>query len=138
MSINQSQNKSEKHTNVIGVSVKILALILCTMSESPDMQTFVTRAVRGPRCMPGTGFDLEEVTVAIMVGSQRALEFAKRADVYDRALWTRTAAATNAAGASTALVGSPETVAAAILDYIDLGASLVSIRGYDTLTDVAD
>ena len=72
------------------------------------------------------------------VGSQRALEFARRQEVYDRALWTRTAAATNGQGASTALVGSPETVAAAILDYIDLGASLVSIRGYDTLNDVVD
>ena len=72
------------------------------------------------------------------VGSQRALAFAERADVYDRALWTRTAAATNAGGASTALVGSPETVAAAILDYVDLGADLVSIRGYDTLADAVD
>ena len=72
------------------------------------------------------------------VGSQRALSFAARSELYDRALWTRTAAATNAAGASTALVGSPETVAAAIVDYIDRGASLVSIRGYDTLADAVD
>jgi alkanesulfonate monooxygenase len=72
------------------------------------------------------------------VGSQRALEFANRSELYDRALWTRTAAVTNAAGASTALVGSPETVAAAILDYVDQGASLVSIRGYDTLADAVD
>jgi alkanesulfonate monooxygenase len=72
------------------------------------------------------------------VGSQRALAFADRSELYDRALWTRTAAVTNAAGASTALVGSPETVAAAILDYIDQGASLVSIRGYDTLADAVD
>jgi alkanesulfonate monooxygenase len=72
------------------------------------------------------------------VGSQRALAFADRSDLYDRALWTKTAAATNAAGASTALVGSPETVAAAILDYVDEGASLVSIRGYDTLADAVD
>ena len=72
------------------------------------------------------------------VGSQRALEFAARADVYDRALWTRTTAATNGAGASAALVGSPETVAAAILDYVDAGAGLVSVRGYDTLNDAVD
>jgi alkanesulfonate monooxygenase len=72
------------------------------------------------------------------VGSQRALDFANRKDIYDRALWTRTAAATNGAGAATALVGSAETVAAAILDYIDLGADLVSIRGYDTLNDAID
>jgi alkanesulfonate monooxygenase len=72
------------------------------------------------------------------VGSQRALAFANRSELYDRALWTKTAAVTNAAGASTALVGSPETVAAAILDYVDRGASLVSIRGYDTLADAVD
>jgi len=72
------------------------------------------------------------------VGSQRALDFAARSDVYDRALWTRTAAAVNAGGASTALVGTPETVAAAIVDYIDLGADLVSIRGYDTLADARE
>lgn len=72
------------------------------------------------------------------VGSQRALAFAEKAELYDRALWTKTAAATNAAGASTALVGSPETVAAAILDYVDRGASLVSVRGYDTLNDAVD
>lgn len=72
------------------------------------------------------------------VGSQRALAFAEKAELYDRALWTRTAAVTNGAGASTALVGSPETVAAAILDYVDRGADLVSIRGYDTLADAVD
>ena len=71
-------------------------------------------------------------------GSRRALAFADRSELYDRALWTKTAAVTNAAGASTALVGSSETVAAAILDYVDQGASLVSIRGYDTLTDAVD
>ncbi len=72
------------------------------------------------------------------VGSQRALRFAAEREVYDRALWTATAAATNATGAATALVGSPETVAAAILDYIDIGADLVSIRGYDNLNDTVD
>lgn len=72
------------------------------------------------------------------VGSRRALDFAARSEVYDRALWTRTASVTNGAGAATALVGTPETVAAAIVDYVDVGADLVSIRGYDTLADAAD
>ena len=72
------------------------------------------------------------------VGSQRLLEIASRKDVHDRALWTPTATATGAAGASTALVGSYETVAAAILDYVDLGADLISIRGYDNLNDAID
>jgi len=72
------------------------------------------------------------------VGSQRLLDIAKRRDLHDRALWTPTATATGAQGASTALVGTPETVAAAILDYVDLGADLISIRGYDNLDDAID
>ena len=72
------------------------------------------------------------------VGSQRLLEIAKRGDVQDRALWYPTVTATNARGASTALVGSPRTLADAILDYVDLGAELVSIRGYDNYNDVVD
>ncbi|KQQ01552.1 MULTISPECIES: LLM class flavin-dependent oxidoreductase [unclassified Rathayibacter] len=72
------------------------------------------------------------------VGSQRLLDIASRKDLHDRALWTPTATATGAQGASTALVGTPETVAAAILDYVDLGADLISIRGYDNLNDAVD
>jgi alkanesulfonate monooxygenase len=72
------------------------------------------------------------------VGSQRLLEIAARADVHDRALWMLPAQVTGAMGASTALVGSYETVAAAILDYVDLGADLISIRGYDNLNDAID
>ncbi|MFD1811418.1 LLM class flavin-dependent oxidoreductase [Rhodococcus gannanensis] len=72
------------------------------------------------------------------VGSRRLLEAAKAGELHDRALWTPTATATNASGASTALVGTPETVAQAILDYVELGADLISIRGYDNLNDVVD
>jgi alkanesulfonate monooxygenase len=72
------------------------------------------------------------------VGSQRLLDIASRGEVYDRALWMLPAQVTGASGASTALVGSYETVAAAILDYVDLGADLVSIRGYDNLNDAID
>ncbi|HKS47347.1 MAG TPA: LLM class flavin-dependent oxidoreductase [Amycolatopsis sp.] len=72
------------------------------------------------------------------VGSQRLLAVAERGEVHDRALWTAPAAATNAAGSSTALVGSPETVAQALLDYVDIGCELLSIRGYDPLDDALD
>ena len=71
------------------------------------------------------------------VGSQRLLAAAGRGELHDRALWTPTAAASGAAGNSTALVGTPETVAAALLDYVDLGATTFLLRGYDPLDDVA-
>ncbi|PSR82993.1 luciferase-like domain-containing protein [Coniella lustricola] len=72
------------------------------------------------------------------VGSQRLLEIAKRGDVQDKALWYPTVSATGARGASTALVGSWDTVSDALLDYVKLGADLISIRGYDNFSDSID
>ena len=72
------------------------------------------------------------------VGSQRLLAAAEKGELHDRALWTPLAAATGAAGNSTALVGTPETVAQAILDYIDIGVTTILIRGYDPYNDAID
>ncbi|HET6353921.1 LLM class flavin-dependent oxidoreductase [Streptomyces sp.] len=72
------------------------------------------------------------------VGSQRLIAIAEAAELYDRALWTPTAAATGGAGNSNALVGTPETVAQALLDYYDLGVDILSARGYDLLGDAID
>jgi alkanesulfonate monooxygenase len=69
------------------------------------------------------------------VASQRLLAAAEKGELHDRALWTPTASATNASGNTTALVGTPETVAQAILDYVDIGVSTILIRGYDPLAD---
>ena len=58
--------------------------------------------------------------------------------MHDRALWTPLAAATGAGGNSTALVGTPETVAQALLDYVDIGVTTLLIRGYDPYDDAID
>jgi alkanesulfonate monooxygenase len=36
------------------------------------------------------------------------------------------------------LVGSPQTIIDSIVDYVDLGADLISIRGYDNFNDAVD
>lgn len=69
------------------------------------------------------------------VGSQRLLQAAADAAVHDTCLWTALAAATGAQGNSTALVGTPETVAKALLGYYKLGATSLLIRGYDPQPD---
>lgn len=71
-------------------------------------------------------------------GSQRLLEIAAQGEKFDTALWTATAKATGGAGNSNALVGTPETVAQALLAYHDLGVSVISARGYDLLDDAID
>jgi alkanesulfonate monooxygenase len=69
------------------------------------------------------------------IGSQRLLHAAAEAEVHDTCLWTPLAVATGAQGNSTALVGTPETVAKAMLEYYKLGATSLLIRGYDPRPD---
>jgi alkanesulfonate monooxygenase len=69
------------------------------------------------------------------IGSQRLLQAAAEAEIHDTCLWTPLAAATGAQGNSTALVGTPETVAKALLEYYKLGATSLLIRGYDPRPD---
>lgn len=68
-------------------------------------------------------------------GSQRLLDAAKLGARLDKRLWTGVAAVTGAAGNSTGLVGTPQQVAEALLDYYDLGVSTFLIRGFDPLDD---
>ncbi len=53
----------------------------------------------------------------------------------DKRLWTGVAALTGAAGNSTGLVGTPEQVADAMLDYYDIGIDHFLVRGFDPLGD---
>ena len=59
----------------------------------------------------------------------------RRGEVHDRCLCTPLAAATGAHGNTTALVGTPEKVAEALLDYYDIGVTTFLIRGYDPYDD---
>lgn len=71
-------------------------------------------------------------------GARRLLDFAAMGDVHDQRLWMPIAAATGAAGSTTALVGTAEQVAESLLAYHDAGASAFIIRGFDPLQDTID
>ena len=71
----------------------------------------------------------------VNAGSQRLLHAAAQGTRLDKRLWTGVAAVTGAAGNSTGLVGTPEQVADALLDYYDLGVTTFLIRGFDPLDD---
>jgi len=68
-------------------------------------------------------------------GSRRLLEAAAQGVRVDKRLWTGIAALTGASGNSTGLVGTPDQVAEAMLDYYDLGITTFLIRGFDPLVD---
>lgn len=71
----------------------------------------------------------------INVGSDRLVEVAGKARVHDQRLWTEIAALTAAAGNSTGLVGDPQQVAEAVLEYHRLGVTTFLFRGFDPLHD---
>jgi alkanesulfonate monooxygenase len=72
------------------------------------------------------------------IGAQRLVDFASQAEVHDKRLWMPIAAAMGGAGNTTALVGTPEQVAESLLDYYDIGATTLLIRGFDPLNDAVD
>lgn len=72
------------------------------------------------------------------VGAQRLLDAADRGEVLDDRLWTAIARETGGRSNSTALVGTPEQVAEALLRYVDLGVGTLLIRGFDPLEDAID
>jgi alkanesulfonate monooxygenase len=71
-------------------------------------------------------------------GSRRLRRFADEAEIHDKRLWTPLAKTPTAGGNSTALVGSYEQIAEALLDYVAIGVSTLLIRGYDREADAAD
>ncbi|MGO9456108.1 MAG: LLM class flavin-dependent oxidoreductase [Acidimicrobiales bacterium] len=72
------------------------------------------------------------------VGRKRLIEMSTSQDVYDERLWMKVANLTGAAGNSTALVGTPEQVAEAMLRYYDLGITALILKGFDPLPDAVE
>ena len=71
-------------------------------------------------------------------GSQRLLAAAAQGDRPEGRLYTAIARETGARGNTTALVGTPEQVAEAFLEYHALGVTTFLIRGFDPLEDAVE
>lgn len=71
-------------------------------------------------------------------GTQRLLAAAERGERHDKALWLSTATAVGATHDSTALVGTPDTIVEALLDYYDIGVTTFLNRGYDPYYDAVE
>ena len=67
--------------------------------------------------------------------ARRLVNLIDGGEIQDERLWVPIAAASGGSGNSTALVGTPDQVAEAIVRYYDLGVRGVLIRGIDPLHD---
>ena len=72
------------------------------------------------------------------VGRKRLIQMSADQDIYDERLWMKVANLTGAAGNSTALVGTHEQVAEAMLRYYDIGITTLLLKGFDPLADAIE
>jgi alkanesulfonate monooxygenase len=96
------------------------------------------RAAGGSGRSPNNARQRDDAGAPANEGSRRLLAAAAQGARLDKRLWTGIAALTGAQGNSTGLVGTPDQVAEAMLDYYDLGISTFLIRGFDPLVDAIE
>ncbi|MFE6887709.1 LLM class flavin-dependent oxidoreductase [Streptomyces sp. NPDC057694] len=116
-------------------SVSLRPIAAATEAEAWERAREILRLTKERFGEPRKSFPLDH---AEQRGSQRLLEYAAQGEVHDKRLWTEIAKTTGAAGNSTALVGSYEQVADALLDYVALGVTTLLIRGFSPLADARD
>jgi alkanesulfonate monooxygenase len=80
----------------------------------------------------------EEASGPVDNAGKRLMHFALQADIHDQRLWMPIARATGALGNTSCLVGTPEQVAEAILEYYRLGVTSFLIRGFDPFNDAIE
>ncbi|MFT8421459.1 MAG: LLM class flavin-dependent oxidoreductase [Gluconacetobacter sp.] len=120
-----------RHGRTIGFSLSLRPVIADTEEAAWKRAAEIVEQVRANReqaGLPTSGHTPPND------GSRRLLETAS--DLRrDTRLWTGVAQVTGAAGNSTGLVGTPEQVADALLDYHALGIENFLIRGFEPLED---
>ena len=75
---------------------------------------------------------------AVDNAGRRLMGFAAEKDVHDARLWMPITRATGALGNTSCLVGTPQQVADAILEYYKLGVGSFLMRGFDPERDTVE
>ena len=127
--------RAAKYGRDIRFSLSVRPILGDTEGEAWERARGILERVRGSvgdSVGPGRPARLQSV------GSRRLLDFAAQGEIHDKRLWMPIAAATGAAGSTTALVGTAEQVAESLLAYYHAGCATVLIRGFDPLQDTVD
>ncbi|EGD57272.1 Alkanesulfonate monooxygenase [Novosphingobium nitrogenifigens DSM 19370] len=133
-SLHQVRQAAARHGRTPGFSLSLRPVIAGTEEAAWKKAREIEDQVRAARDAAGLPTSDHRPPNA---GSQRLLETAT-GNRRDTRLWTGVAALTGAAGNSTGLVGTPEQVAEAMLEYYDIGIDHFLIRGFEPLADAID
>ena len=119
---------------VPGFNVSVRPIIAATEKAAWDKANTILAAMTGAK-----GWSRQETTSGpVDNAGRRLMSFALESDIHDERLWMPIAKATGALGNTSCLVGTPEQVARAILEYYKLGVDSFLIRGFDPFNDTSE
>ena len=126
--------EAAKHRREIGFSVSFRPIIADSEAEAWEKAEHILHVATRRAEASGGGFKAKPDSV----GARRLRATAAQGSVVDKRLWTGIAKLVGGGHNSTALVGTPEQVSDALLDYYDLGVRNFLIRGFDPLNDAQE
>src|SRR3954452_1319835 len=117
-----------------GFNVSLRPIIAASEGAAWDKANRILAAMTGKK-----GWSRQEAADGpVDNAGKRLMRFAMDADVHDERLWMPIARATGALGNTSCLVGTPEQVARAMLQYYRLGVDSFLIRGFDPFNDTVE
>ncbi len=128
------RGEAAHHGRSIEFSVSFRPIIAATEEEAWAKADAILQRARERQAQAGPVLAAKPQSV----GAQRLRQTVARGERVDKRLWTGIAGLVGGGQNSTALVGTPEQVADALLDYYDLGVRNILMRGFDPLNDAVD
>ncbi|PZP21227.1 LLM class flavin-dependent oxidoreductase [Pseudomonas kuykendallii] len=129
------RKEAGKHGRRVEFSVSFRPILGATEEEAWAKAERIRAATREQLIQGGNPFPKPKPQ---STGAQRLLQAVEKGDRLDKRLWTGVAALVGGGHNSTALVGTAEQVADALLDYYDLGVTHFLVRGFDPLNDAIE
>jgi alkanesulfonate monooxygenase len=130
----QSHAATVQRAQPLNFNISFRPIIADTEAQAWEKAQDIYRLTRAQIEKKGLREDKQH---AQSVGAQRLVNLASQ-EVYDSNLWTGISTLVHGNHNSTALVGTPEQVAASIAEYYKLGIQSVLIRGFDPINDVIE
>lgn len=123
------------HQREISFNISFRPILGKTEAQAWEKAEFIRETTRKNLAQNNHTYGLKKPQ---SVGAQRLLDAAHQGERLDKRLWTGIAALVGGGYNSTALVGTPDQVSDALLDYYDLGIDSFLIRGFDPLNDAIE
>ncbi len=128
--------RAAAHGRTVGFNMSVRPIIAETEGEAWDKARRILAGMGGK--LGWARQESEGVRAPVDNAGRRQFAFAEEKDIHDERLWMGITRATGALGNTSCLVGTPEQVADAILEYYRLGIGSFLMRGFDPVADTTE